>query len=184
MHEKGDFDTWLVSILKRPPIDLQSISDSDLEDELEERIGALLSFYGCEATAEGWRGLALKLALKHEPMLKIITPADRVPGAGGREPEETFRYLFMLNNARKKYKSNAETAKGIHRELKKTRGKNGTVPSVRRLQNILSEAAAGRVPHPRWMQRLAFEQRIDAVMTKAIEALEAAQEAWERRVSR
>jgi hypothetical protein len=163
MHEKEDATEWCVRVLKRPPIDLQSISDADLEDELEDRLEALLLLYQCG----GWKDLAIKLALKYERALKIITPVDRKPRQGGREPgNETLSYLWALNQERKKCKTDAEAAKLVHKKLK---GRTHA-PSLRRLQNILSEAKSGRYrSYPRWMRRLPFENRIDAAIAKAVE---------------
>lgn len=83
-------------VLARRPI---RISDEtkvgDLVPEMRERIGALLNLYGCEASLEGWRKLALTLAMAHEPAFKLETPADRTgsrSGIGGRPVSmETFR---------------------------------------------------------------------------------------------
>jgi hypothetical protein len=43
--------------------------------ELEERLGALLGVNGCAATNEGWRTLAIRLALRHEKAFQTNLPA-------------------------------------------------------------------------------------------------------------
>ncbi len=83
-------------VLARDPI---RVSDEtkveDLVPEMRERIEALLDLYGCDASLEGWRKLALSLALEHVPTFKLETPADRTgsrSGIGGRPVTmETFR---------------------------------------------------------------------------------------------
>ena len=70
---------WITETLSRPPLRVDDSATSDsLKAELSERLEALLASYnGLEPTAEGWRALALALALKHEPAFKIETPVDR-----------------------------------------------------------------------------------------------------------
>jgi hypothetical protein len=172
MHEEDDEIPWCARVLERPPIDIEAMPDADLETELAERLTALLEAYRCEATPEGWRTLAIKLALEHERGLKIITPVDRKPRQGGRETEtESWTHLLMLNQERKKCRTNAEAAKAVHKMLG---GKRRGAPSIRRLQNILSEAKSGRFRHPRWMQRWTWEWRIDDAIAKVVDRIPAA----------
>jgi hypothetical protein len=160
-----------VRVLERGPIELnESTSDADLVPELEERLRALLEKYVCEPTTEGWRRLAIELALRYEPGLKIITPVDRRTREAGREPKvEAWGYLLMLNQERKKQPSNVEAARAVHRKL---RGKPGRAPSIGRLANILSDAEHGRFLFPRFLQRVPWERQIDRAVTKAVRRIE------------
>lgn len=55
---------------------------SDLVPEMRERLEALMELYGCDASPDGWRKLALELALKHESVFRVETPADRTGPSG------------------------------------------------------------------------------------------------------
>ncbi|MET3997250.1 hypothetical protein ABID65_008930 [Bradyrhizobium sp. S3.9.2] len=71
--------------LSRSPIRVDdSTTPESLELELQERLDALLAHHnGLEPTLEGWRDLALALALRYEPAFQIETPVDR-DSMGGR----------------------------------------------------------------------------------------------------
>jgi hypothetical protein len=75
---------WIVETLSRKP--LRVADDTAVDDitiEFEERLEALLAANHLDATADGWRKLALLLAMLHEPAFAIETPADRST-LGGR----------------------------------------------------------------------------------------------------
>lgn len=83
-------------VLARTPVRVgDETKVADLVPEMRERIEALLDLYGCDASIEGWRKLALALAIEHVPAFKLETPADRSggrSGIGGRPVTmETFR---------------------------------------------------------------------------------------------
>lgn len=74
-------------VLARKPVQIgDETKVDDLVPEMRERIGALLDLYGCDDSLEGWRALALALAMAHEPVFRLETPADRTgrSGLGGR----------------------------------------------------------------------------------------------------
>ena len=77
---------WTIEVLSRPPVMISDDTTVDaLSAEFAERLEALLLLHnGLEPSLEGWRDLALALALEHEPAFKIETPADRV-GRSGKE---------------------------------------------------------------------------------------------------
>lgn len=87
MDDENHLPAW-VDVLDRKPIQVSDDTRAeDIQEEFAERLLALLdSHNGLEPTADGWRRLALELALKHEPAFKIETPADREgrSGIGGR----------------------------------------------------------------------------------------------------
>jgi hypothetical protein len=75
---------WVVETLSRNPIRVDDETNPEaLKAELWERLEALLISRLLEPTAEGWRDLALALALEHEPAFQIETPVDR-SSLGGR----------------------------------------------------------------------------------------------------
>ncbi|MFC6486943.1 hypothetical protein [Nitratireductor sp. GCM10026969] len=76
---------WHTEVLSRPPIRIDDSTTADsIVAEFAERLEALLAAHnGLEATADGWRDLALALALEYEPAFQIETPADR-ESLGGR----------------------------------------------------------------------------------------------------
>lgn len=79
---------WYIEVLGRPPMRVTSdMKAEDLVPQMEERIEALMTAHnGLYPTAEGWRQLAIELALQYEPAFRIETPVDRTgkSGAGGR----------------------------------------------------------------------------------------------------
>ncbi|WP_461319677.1 hypothetical protein [Bradyrhizobium barranii] len=119
--------------LSRPPLRIDdSTTPESLEVELQERLEALLASHnGLEPTLEGWRDLALALALRHEPAFQIETPVDR-DSMGGRPARWTG---FTVRSAVK-----AELRKGA----KSQRAAAKVVAemfglSLSRVQNIMSD---------------------------------------------
>lgn len=86
--DQDDALPWYIEVLGRPPIRIMSDTKAeDLVSEMTERLEALMAAHiGVEPTADGWRQLAIELALEHEPAFRIETPVDRLgkSGAGGR----------------------------------------------------------------------------------------------------
>lgn len=89
MSDNRDEDMpWYIEVLGRGP--MRILSDTKAEDlvlEMADRLEALMTAHnGLHPTAEGWRQLAIELALQYEPAFQIETPVDRTgkSGAGGR----------------------------------------------------------------------------------------------------
>lgn len=102
---------WVTDVLSRPAIRIDDdIDASTLEAELGERLTALLSSHMLEPTADGWRDLALTLAMTHEPLFALETPADRA-SLGGRP---TSGSNFVLRSLMKQ-EMRAIEATGIKR---------------------------------------------------------------------
>lgn len=119
--------------LGRPPLRIDDSTTPDsLEAELQERLEALLASHnGMEPTLEGWRGLALALALQHEPAFQIETPVDR-DSMGGRPAGWTG---FTIRSAVK-----AELRKGAKSQRAAAKIVATRVGlSLSRVQNIMSE---------------------------------------------
>jgi hypothetical protein len=109
--EDDGFDP-VTEALGRPPIRIDDQTTPEtIEAEMRERLEALLASHnGTEPTPEGWRDLALALALRYEPAFQIETPVDRTgrSGIGGRPAEWTN---FLVRSAIK-----AELRKGAKSE--------------------------------------------------------------------
>ncbi len=86
--DRDDDMPWYIEVLGRPPIKIMSdTKPEDLVEEMADRIEALMTAHnGLHPTADGWRQLAIELALLHEPAFQMETPVDRTgkSGAGGR----------------------------------------------------------------------------------------------------
>lgn len=86
--EQDDNLPWYIEVLGRPPIKIMSDTKAeDLVTEMAERLEALMTAHnGLYPTSDGWRQLAIELALEYEPAFQIETPVDRTgkSGAGGR----------------------------------------------------------------------------------------------------
>jgi hypothetical protein len=64
--EHDDLPAW-AKPLDSGPINVdETTTDEALTAALQERLAALLRLYNCEPTPDGWRALALRLALDHE----------------------------------------------------------------------------------------------------------------------
>lgn len=105
-----DHRDWKIEVLSRPPLRVDGdTAPESLQAELTERLEALLASYnGLEPTAEGWRALALALALKHEPAFRIKTPVDRASRNGrlvARVGFETFRLRSKMKALMGKYRA-------------------------------------------------------------------------------
>jgi hypothetical protein len=138
---------WQFALARAPIRVLDATTPQDITDEMQVRLDAVLRMYECTPTPEGWRQLALKLALAHEPALRTETPVDRQKGEAGAEPSsDRFFLLWRLNSAKKRLGSAAAAAREI---AKQSLGEL----SEASLRNLMSEAAKGKVRPPRWVRR-------------------------------
>ena len=152
--------------LFREPISItDETTAEDLTEEIEERLSALLSYYNCDASPEGWRDLALRLALEHEPAMKIETPADRKPGKGGREPG--FAPLMWRSAMRAEMRKGA-TGAAAARTVRKRFAKNPKLPGIGRLKNLASSAA---IAQPRILARARYVWVAEAAARAAADRL-------------
>lgn len=91
-------------VLARPPIRISDATAvSDLVPEMQDRIEALLDSYGCDGSAEGWRKLAISLALKHEAAFKVETPADRTGRSGNGGAPVGMQKFHIRSEAAKEF---------------------------------------------------------------------------------
>lgn len=68
-----------------------------LATDLKRRIVSLLDAYECSATEEGWRSLALQLAIRHgEPGFEINFASELKPSARNRMEDEHLRWDDMI----------------------------------------------------------------------------------------
>lgn len=153
---------WIAEILGRSPIRIDGYTDETaLTEEMTERLDALLQSNNCDASPEGWRDLAIALALKHEPAFKIETPVDRTgqSGAGGR-PVDWKPWIMrqMMRQATKKFGSRKEAGKRLARKHS---------PSAKTFENMLSREQ----PLPDDMRRWDFEWKADRAIRKAAQHL-------------
>ncbi|KQV33121.1 hypothetical protein ASE37_18845 [Rhizobium sp. Root268] len=121
MHDEGEdqLPAW-VDVLQRGPIAVtEHTSEEDLAVEMAERLDALLrSHNGLRPTAEGWRQLALELALKYEPLFTIETPVDRDSMGGRPVGMGNFLLRSRMKAEMRKGASQAEAARRIEKESK------------------------------------------------------------------
>ena len=159
--DDADYMPEWVEVLGRAPI---AVADGTTEDELAaemaERLSALLkSENGLEPTAEGWRQLALKLALKYEPAFQIETPEDRTgdSGMGGRP---VGMGNFVLRSRMKAQirtgKTQAEAARAVAKESK------GRI-TFKTANNALSRKSQA----PDSLRRAPFEWKAERAMRAA-----------------
>ena len=115
---------WIAETLSRPPLRIaDDTSPESLQTELGERLEALLASHnGLEPTAEGWRALALALALKHEPAFQIETPVDRSSLGGRPVGLGDFILRSMLKSEMRKGNSQSQAAKTVARRVDQKAG--------------------------------------------------------------
>jgi hypothetical protein len=92
-HAMDNPEEELAWILSQPPIDMRDVTGEKLIQEYEKRLSALLESTGNEPTAEGWRDLALHLAVRYERALQVITSADPLPGSG-RPSQDVSKWML------------------------------------------------------------------------------------------
>jgi hypothetical protein len=158
--------------LGRPPIDLRWAPE-EIEAEYGERLQALLDEHGLDADLQGWRELAINLAIQFHPAFQVKA-RQRLPVAG--RPIKSLRWYWrqqVLSRARKILASReakgqkqrggrAQAAKEIHEELLRAErraivhaqqsGKSVHIPDPpdeKTLQNLISEP----VPFPLELQQ-------------------------------
>lgn len=117
--EEDHLPAW-VEVLGRGPIRVDEHTDEgELAEEMAERLDALLrSHNGLEPTADGWRQLALELALKYEPLFQIKTPEDRESLGGRPVGMGNFILRSRMKAEMRKGKNQAEAARTIAKESK------------------------------------------------------------------
>lgn len=149
---------WITETLSRPPLRVDdSTTPGSLQAELSERLEALLASHnGLDATAEGWRALALALALKHEPAFQIKTDVDRK--AGRPAGLGTFFLRSMMRSEIRKGKTQSQAAKVVARRTKPTPGT---------LNNLFSRKASA----PDSFRREKYESKAREALRVAADAL-------------
>lgn len=131
---------WIDEVLSRPPIRvLDDVEPEHIVAEMKERLEALMACHnGCEPTEDGWRRLALALALKHEPVFAIETPADRSGRSGAAGAQPTAKTLIYRAQMK------AKMAEGLNpRQAALALARNSKV-SARTLENAMSRKSKSR----------------------------------------
>lgn len=124
------------------PVNLGEISTQELTSVVEAKLTALLKLYECDATADGWRRLALILVTQHQfagmKVMDVKRSDDRPVGSVGRPADPNFwlwvAEIAMLFPSREK--SVKAAAEKVHRKYRKH--PELKVPTARRLENIFA----------------------------------------------
>lgn len=165
----SDLPEWAAPLTAGPIVLDADTPAETLSAALEERLAALLRLYGCDPTPEGWKDLALRLALEHRvadtPIMEVRTPVDREPGSGGR-PIDPKQQRWVHAVRREMRADPSLTAKAAAAKVKKN---HKDAPSGARLQNILADSK--RAPRP-LLPRLTWEARINDALSEAAIRLE------------
>jgi hypothetical protein len=198
-NEFGEEVPECARILSRPPIDIRFIKDEDLYQEFRTRIVALLEANMVEAGVDGWRELAIKLAMTHEPAFQIITKVDPLPGSG--RPQNQSRWGIVsdfrvgvlraqahedaaaIRNGKVPAKVSvaqiaAQVVRRWTRDIAAARRKHGDskeylkIPSAKTLQNLASQPN----PFPFAWQRLDHAAKAERVAIRAAQDIEDATE--------
>lgn len=137
---KDQFERDMLAPLHAGPV---KIDDNDLIEKIEERLDALLFLFGCNPTPDGWRDLALQLALKHtengKRVIDIRAPLNDQLKEGGRKVgKDQQKHLDAMNRIKSENPSfrNKDAAERYYKERKK---KGLYRPGIGRLKNLWSE---------------------------------------------
>jgi hypothetical protein len=160
VNDDDELPTW-IKILERGPLNVDRLSPAKLKSEFEVRIPALLESFGAENTLDGWRDVALQLAINYHPALTI--KKNVVTSGPGRTTENGpwLNRQAVLSRKRKlvadakrqglNTRVDAEAARQVHSEGARNeaaarlrlRGKDTDnvikTPSAKRMQNLLTE---------------------------------------------
>jgi hypothetical protein len=152
------------NVFDEDPLELNEKTDIEaFVASLERRLDALLQLHGCSPTPDGWRTLALKLALgftlngknlKNKNPLKIITPKTRERKGSGRPKGPMSEFWIKEINWQISHAQPGdnqititEAASRVRRKydimnriLKRNDEDQYSIPNVDRLENIYSEA--------------------------------------------
>lgn len=116
-EDDHDPHEWIYEALSRKPLRiLDATTASDIAAEIQKRLEALLASSGCEPTPDGWRQLAVILALRHEPAFQIETPVDRASKGGRHKGWADFALKSRMKAKMRAGLSNKDAAIEIHRE--------------------------------------------------------------------
>lgn len=157
-----DYSPEWVAILARGPMRVtEYTSEEELATEMAERLDALFrSHNGLEPNAEGWRQLALELALKYEPLFSIDTPDDRKNLGGRPVGIGNFSLRSQMKAEMRKGKSQAEAARAVSKASK------GNI-SAKTANNVMS----GNAQAPDLMRRWPHEWKAARAMQMAAHKL-------------
>jgi len=117
MDDDYDPSAWIYETLSRPPLRIDDHPDEPaIAVEMRERLEALLAANMLEPTPEGWRDLALALAMKHEPAFQIETPVDRATLGGRPVGWSRFANRSRMKSAMKRGLTQKQAAEVLHKE--------------------------------------------------------------------
>ncbi len=161
-------------VFDEEPLELNEKTDGEaFVASLERRLDALMKLHGCSPTPDGWRSLALKLALgfslkgknlKNKNPLKIITPKTRERKGSGRPkgPMSDFwikeiEWQLRHNSTNGSMMTDKEAAERVKKKyylknirLNRYNEEKYDVPDVERLRNIYSESKKNPNKHVSW----------------------------------
>jgi hypothetical protein len=85
--EDNELPAW-ADILAKGPLKIDKLTPAELQAEYETRLRALLDSYGAENTFDGWRDVAINLAIRLHPAFKVqkrrMLPVSGRPKSGNR----------------------------------------------------------------------------------------------------
>lgn len=160
--DDDDYDPneWIYETLSRTAIVVNETTDQTwLDSEVRDRLEALLAVYNVDPTPDGWRNFAIDLALKHEPVLQIVTPVDRPEGKGGR-PVTLHKFIqkSQVKIRMRKGMTQAEAIRSVAKD-------HGMKPKT--LSNVMAEPT----PLPVEMTRKKYEWRMEGAAVRAAKDL-------------
>lgn len=137
---EDDGAPWCAEVLAKPPVVVGDTTKAlDIVGPLQEKLEAVMEFYDCDPTPEGWRKLALKLVLDMQegPRKVVRTPYSRDVSRCGRPPfDPSWAWLIRQEINEAELRGETVTAKQAAERVKNDRKCS---LSLRRLENLYSK---------------------------------------------
>lgn len=154
-----EWNYWRERFSSFKPIEVGQISREALVKALEERLAAILDFTKCDATCEGWRELALYLAMdfkfENRRVIDLKSPLDR----GGRvgRPQKKLQSEKLLWEMHRLIEEKGEKREGAAEKVSKA---NGGKPARGTLLKMYSERR-GAISRPLSALSAASKYRVE-----------------------
>ena len=163
------------SVLENRPV---RIFDSEpttatLSKKFDQRILSVLAKYECEPTEAGLCKLAVVLALKHEPEMRVETPVDRRKKEAGAEPKIT-RVLcqYLVDGLVEMGKSKSDAAKWLTCNWKRmSHFTTSPAPSAASIRNMVTPSGRRNTRIPRAILRERYEKFAKVAAFEAAERI-------------
>lgn len=141
------------------PARLDSSDEPALTTQFMVRLGALLTAHHCEASPEGWRQLAVMLALSYEPTFKDVSLDNRQgPGEPPMSKPDTWANARLLKRQIESRATSQEEAAELLRDWAASREHRPHEAQL--LDRLMVELRNAQRTFPSWIHRWLCDRAI------------------------